>query len=189
MAKHWFESWLTEQHAWLTALMSSLRFDDVANKRTLLIIWPLTSSVTTTNTSHPHPHSPNLQLFLFGVHFTPPSLHWPSLVTTWKWGHACVNTNKGVHPQGQSTLEKIQCVILSPLGTTRWRRNDFNVTDYMAHRLQKGLRIWMPHKQSTVFFKKLYQVKALVKKNTHTHKKKKKTSVQVVITCPFRQWK
>lgn len=169
MAKHWFESWLTEQHAWLTALMSSLRFDDVANKRTLLIIWPLTSSVTTTNTSHPH--SPNLQLFLC-VHFTPPSLHWPSLVTTWKWRHACVNTNKGVHPQGQSTLEKIQCVILSPLGTTRWSGNGFNVTDYMAHRLQKGLRIWMPHKQSTLFFKKLYQVKALVKKNTHATKQK-----------------
>lgn len=42
MAKHWFETWLADPHAWLPALMSSLRFDDVANKWTLLIIWPLT---------------------------------------------------------------------------------------------------------------------------------------------------
>lgn len=42
MAKHWFETWLADLHAWLLALMSSFRFDDVANKRILLIIWPLT---------------------------------------------------------------------------------------------------------------------------------------------------
>lgn len=48
MAKQRFASWLAAPRAWLAALMSSLRFDDVANKRTLLIIWPPTSSVKTT---------------------------------------------------------------------------------------------------------------------------------------------
>lgn len=66
MAKHWCESWLAEPHAWPAALMSSLRFDDVANKRTLLIIWPPTFSVTTTSPP-PHPlppHHPPSRLLL-----------------------------------------------------------------------------------------------------------------------------
>ena len=110
MAKHWCESWLAEPHAWPAALMSSLRFDDVANKRTLLIIWPLAFSVTTTSPPQPAPTSSS------SSSFTPPSLHCPSQVTTWKWGHAFANTNKGTCPQGQSILEMTRCRILSPLG-------------------------------------------------------------------------
>lgn len=52
MAKHWFESWLADPHTWLAALMSSLRFDEVATKGTRLIIWPPTFSEKQTRLPH-----------------------------------------------------------------------------------------------------------------------------------------
>lgn len=84
MAKHGLASWLADPRASLAALMSSLRFDDVANKRTRLIIWPPTSSVKTI--------LPLLLFFLFPP--PPPPRHCPSQVMAWKWGHAHMDTNK-----------------------------------------------------------------------------------------------
>lgn len=91
MAKHWFETWLADPHAWLLALMSSFRFDDVANKRTLLIIWPLT--LYCANSPPPNllplpfpPHQP-LQAFFSPLSFAGDNLKMKSCLCEHKQGY------------------------------------------------------------------------------------------------------
>lgn len=107
MAKQRFESWLAEPHAWLTALMSSLRFDDAANKGTRLITWPLNSAVTTTASS----------LRTLSLPRPPRPLHAsvvPSSGEDLKM-RSCLFEHKHVRRQGQLILETIGWTILSPL--------------------------------------------------------------------------
>lgn len=105
MAKHWCESWLAEPHAWPAALMSSLRFDDVANKRTLLIIWPLAFSVTTT--SPPPTRTHFLLIILLHASFSPLSfsgddLKMRSCFCEHKQGHL---SSRAVHPWNDSVQD------------------------------------------------------------------------------------
>lgn len=89
MAKQRFESWLARPHARLTALMSSLRFDDAANKGTGLITWPLNSL----------PFAPSL-LLAFPILFTPPlsPLRWRSEnEVTLVWTQTCA-LSRAAHP-------------------------------------------------------------------------------------------
>jgi len=171
MAKHWFESSLAEPHAWMTALMSSLRFDDVANKWTLLIIWPLNSSVTTTAPLHTIP----VFFLLLHASFSPLSLSGEVLkmrsrLFEHKQGRA---SSRVAYPWNDSVEDFIT------FGRRQRELFYFNITDYMTNHLpniKSSLGYGVLTIIGLLLFQKVIWLKA----------RGQKTFMQVVINCPFR---